>query len=881
MQYKEKRDRDSKKGANDSSGCGSGLERTGHGDSLSGPTREDPTFEFDESPEPAKPLLRDDTSTETIDLASLFTTDLSTTGSFDIRGEIWTTTFGKVLQALPIPAFLIDSDYKVLQANQACSKICRTYNRTILGVPFSGLFAVSSHGKKVQSWLEDVFVTRKPRVGEAILDMGQRKIWARMTFRSLRIMDSRFTLALLEDLTNEKKQLQLNERLTRELEQRVAERTTTLMEANAQLQREINQRQLAEKALRENQERLKAVLEHLPDLLWMKDRNGSYLLVNEALARACGKKTSEAVIGKTDKDIWPKDVSERFMSNDRRVFTARQSQLIDELIVDKGMMKWFETFRTPMFNERGEIVGTVGSARNITERKRAEQALRDSEEKYRNILETIADGYHEVDLAGHLTLVNDSLCDITGYSREELLGRNYRELMDESNAQLAFDAYMEVYQTGGANTGFDCEIIRKDGTRRQVSVSVVLTRDSEENPTGFRGVFRDVTEHKQLEAQLQQAAKMEAIGRLAGGIAHDFNNLLTAVIGHSNILMQETAEDEVKRERLTKIIFAADRAATLTKQLLAFSRKQVLDVKLLNVNEVIAGMEDMLRRIIGENVELAAVCRSPLGRVRADPVQIEQILLNLAVNGRDAMPQGGKLTIETANVLLDQDYSRTQAEVEPGIYVMFSVSDTGVGMDQEIISHIFDPFFTTKEKGVGTGLGLSTVYGIVKQHQGHVVVDSDPGRGTVFKVYLPLIDEALATPETTAKDQAQLSGSETLLVVEDEEVVRNLMCEALTILGYLTLQASDPPQAIAVAGNYDGPIHLLISDVILPQMDGRSLYKKLSTSRTEMKVLYVSGYTENFIVHHGVLDQDVNFLAKPFAVETLAKKIRSVLNADS
>jgi len=853
------------------------------GSSSQGPLRgpdEFLTFELDAGEQTARPLLKDGVSTETIDLASLLTKDVSTTGSFDIRSEIWTTTFGKVLQALPIPALLIDANYHVIQANQACSKISSTCEM-LLDAPFSDLFAESQPCEKVQPLLEEVFASRKTQVAEATLKIAGRKIWARMTFRSLRIMRDRVALCLIEDLTNERKQLQVNERLRLDLERRVKERTATLVKANERLQKEINQRRYAEEALRENQDRLKAVLEHLPDLLWMKDSEGVFQLVNEAFAQACGKRTTEEVLGKTDWDVWPRDFALKYRNDDQAVFESRQSQLVDEPIMTLVGVKWFETFRSPLFDADGELVGTVGSARDITERKTAEQALRDSEEKYRNILETIADGYHEVDLAGNLTLVNDSLCDIMGYSRQEMLGMNYRELMDETNAQRVFQAYNEVYRSSIPNRGFDFEGVRKDGTKSWIAVSISLIRDVKQQVVGFRGVFRDVTEHRRLEEQLRQAAKMEAIGQLAGGIAHDFNNLLTAVIGYTDLLMQEVPEKDSRHERLANIALAANRAAALTKQLLAFSRKQVLDLKVLNVNNVIAGMREMLRRLIREDIELVTDCFSPLGHVRADPSQIEQILLNLAVNARDAMPHGGRLKIETANVLLDEDYSRTRADMEPGLYVVCAVSDSGVGMDSEVMAHIFDPFFTTKDKGVGTGLGLATVYGIVKQHQGHVFVESKPGCGAVFKVYLPLVQKVSDMTPPVEVDEVQLGGTETVLVVEDEEAVRNLACEYLEMLGYSVLPAGDPRQAIASSDGHGGEIHLLLSDVVLPQMDGRSLYKILSTAHPGLKVLYVSGYTEDYIVQHGVLDRGVHFLAKPFTVETLARKVRFILDEHS
>ena len=532
----------------------------------------------------------------------------------------------------------------------------------------------------------------------------------------------------------------------------------------------------------------------------------------------------------------------------------------------------------PVYDREGCVVGGIGIVEDITERKQAEDNLRESEEKYRNILETITDGYHEVDLEGNLTLVNDSLCEILNYSREELLGVNYREFMDPQNAKLIYSAYHEVFTTGRPNPGFNHQILRKDGTARDVSVSIALMKDSDGRPCGFRGIYRDITDRKLLEEQLRQAAKMEAIGQLAGGIAHDFNNLLTAMIGYSNMLMQEVPQTPRYQEKLAQIRRAAERAAALTQQLLAFGRKQVLDTRLVNLNTIISDLEEMLRRLIGENIEIVTLLDPDIGMIQADPGQIDQILMNLAVNARDAMPQGGRMAIETARVTLDEEYSRSHPEVAAGEYVMVSVIDTGRGMDDATVSHIFDPFFTTKEKGVGTGLGLSTVYGIVKQHQGHVSVYSEIGCGTVFKVYLPRRTESANLVPKQPTQRSKPGGEETVLVVEDETVVRDLACEALGILGYSALAAADPQEAMAISDNHPGPIHLLLTDVILPVMDGRTLHTHLAESRPGLKALFMSGYTEDFIVHHGVLDRDVHFLRKPFTMDNLAHKIRSALD---
>ncbi|MGO9122735.1 MAG: PAS domain S-box protein [Desulfomonilaceae bacterium] len=533
-------------------------------------------------------------------------------------------------------------------------------------------------------------------------------------------------------------------------------------------------------------------------------------------------------------------------------------------------------FRTVKLS-RGKFVMTCEDA---TERTKALDALRESEQKYRTIIDTIADGYHETDLKGKMALFNHSLCEILGYSKEELKGMNYRAFMDEANAQKVYEAYHEVYLTGKANPGFHYEIIRKDRTRRHCVVSVALIKDSTGQPTGFRGIFRDVTERLQLEDQLRQAAKMEAIGQLAGGVAHDFNNILTAIIGYSDVLNERMGKDSPHKEKVYQINRAAVRAANLTRQLLAFSRKQILDLRPLNVNEVLTNFEKMLKPLIGEDIELMTALDPNLERTMGDSGQVEQILLNLAINARDAMPAGGQLTIETRNVILDEEYARAHPEVRAGPYIMLAVSDTGDGMDSYVLSRVFEPFFTTKGKDRGTGLGLSTVYGIVKQHQGHITAYSEVGRGTTFKVYLPIIENTSDQESKITAVQAQLVGTETILIVEDEEIVRDLTSEVLQMLGYKVLQAGNPEEAARVSKLHGGPIHLMLSDVVLPQMDGKRLYKLLAPLFPGMKVLFVSGYAENAIVHHGVLDPGVNFLHKPFTVEALTKMVRKILDED-
>ncbi|HXV87148.1 MAG TPA: ATP-binding protein, partial [Gemmatimonadales bacterium] len=390
-------------------------------------------------------------------------------------------------------------------------------------------------------------------------------------------------------------------------------------------------------------------------------------------------------------------------------------------------------------------------------------------------------------------------------------------------------------------------------------------------------VFRDVTNQRRLEEQCRQSQKMEAIGQLAGGVAHDFNNILTAITGYSELVLTELADDSPLRADVAEIRKAADRAAVLTRQLLAFGRKQILAPRVLNLNQLVAGLDGLLRRTLGENIDIVTQLDPDLESVRADPGQLEQVIVNLAVNARDAMPEGGKLTIETRNVDLDESYALEHLPVEPGRFVLLAVSDTGVGMSEDTMAHIFEPFYTTKEKGKGTGLGLATVYGIVKQSDGFIWVYSEPGQGATFKIYLPLV-EAAPEAEARAAAAAVKGGNETILLVEDEAGVRALARRVLHGLGYAVLEAGDSGAAEILAGGYDGVIHLLVTDVVLPSGGGRQLADRLVSRRPGLRVLYMSGYTQNAIVHRGILEARTAFLHKPFSPQDLAARVRQVLD---
>ena len=465
---------------------------------------------------------------------------------------------------------------------------------------------------------------------------------------------------------------------------------------------------------------------------------------------------------------------------------------------------------------------------------------------------------------------------LTEHSRSDLMGRRFSEACPE----LATECSAPPERGGTFGASFqpcrEFEVVRPDGKRVVCESTTTIVH----RPSGplLQLSVRDISERKQLEAQLLHAQKMEAVGRLAGGVAHDFNNILTVIMGHSELLMQNDSADDATRQGVREIGTAAERAASLTRQLLAFSRKQMLEPKVLCLNDVVARTSGMLQRLIGEDVDLEMRLDGD-GWVRVDPGQVEQVIMNLAVNARDAMPQGGKLTIETANVTLDQDYAQRRMEVTPGDYVMLAVTDTGEGMSKEVQARLFEPFFTTKPTGKGTGLGLATCHGIVKQSSGHIGVYSELGHGTTFKVYLPRVQQQDA--EVCRREQPAKTGggAETLLLVEDEPVVRELACLVLRKQGYEVLEAADGSRALElVETNRSGRIDLLITDLVMPEIGGKELANRLRATRPDLKVLFCSGYTQDAVVHNGVLADKAAFLQKPYTPTTLGQKVRETID---
>ena len=530
-----------------------------------------------------------------------------------------------------------------------------------------------------------------------------------------------------------------------------------------------------------------------------------------------------------------------------------------------------------LFKETADDVAFAISFLEQEERKNeAEAAFRESENKFKTLFEYAPDAIYLYDFEGRFIDGNRAAEALSGYKKEDLIGRSFLEVNLLSPEEMLKASKLLQRNMEGKPTGPDPVVLkRKDGKSVTVEIRTFPLKLGGQDVV--LAIGRDISERIKLEEQLRQSQKLEGVGRLAGGIAHDFNNLLTTVIGYSDLILEGVMNEGAMREGVKEIRAAGERASSLTRQLLAFSRKQVLQPTVMNLNDTVRDLDKMLRRIIGEDIELRTVLSPELGQVEADKGQIEQVIMNLVINARDAMPRGGKLTIETAAVVLDETYAENHVAVMPGDYVMLSISDTGSGMTREIQAQIFEPFFTTKEKGKGTGLGLSMVYGIVKQSKGNIWVYSEPDKGTSFKIYLPLVEKSTSEALQKVKKEDNPTGSETILIVEDDERVRNLAEKVLKGFGYTVLTAAGGEEAIIISRKHKGRIHLLLTDVVMPGMSSRDLEEHLRPLRPDMKILYMSGYTDNVIVHHGVLDPGKAFLEKPFTPDSLGRKVREVL----
>ena len=638
---------------------------------------------------------------------------------------------------------------------------------------------------------------------------------------------------------------------------------------------DVSERLRADQALRESERRFRQLAENMREVFFVADSQfRETLYISPAY---------EDIWGRSRQTLYdsPRSFIEAVPVEDQgRLFAniakAQEGTTPDDItfrvVRPDGTTRWVLARSVPVRNERGEVYRIAGVVSDVTARKSAEELIR----QLSQAVEQSPAGVIITDIAGVIQYMNRRATELTGYSSAEAIGKNPRIFKSSTTAPEVHRGLWETITAGEEWHGI-LQNRRKDGHLWWNEATISPIRDPEGRVTHFLAIQWDITAQRQLEDQFRQAQKMEAVGRLAGGVAHDFNNLLTVISSYSELLLHDLSAEDPRREDLEEIRKAASGAAGLTRQLLAFSRKQVLEPTVVDLNTVVAGADKMLKRLIGEDIDLVSVLAKDLGAVRADAGQVEQVILNLAVNARDAMPEGGKLTIETSNIKLDTTYVDQHRVVAPGAYVLLSVSDTGTGMDEHTKAHVFEPFFTTKEQGKGTGLGLATVYGIVKQSGGFIWVYSELGQGTTFKIYFPLVEEAATVP-AAHEAPGSLQGTETVLLAEDSAAVRTVANQVLTRHGYKVLEAVDGRSALEVGTRHEGPVHLLVTDVVMPEMSGRQLAERLKERRPALKVLFVSGYTDDAITRHGILEPGIAFLQKPFTPESLARKVREVLD---
>ena len=639
-------------------------------------------------------------------------------------------------------------------------------------------------------------------------------------------------------------------------------------------------RRHAQLALRASEERYRRIVETTSQGVWITDAAGRTTFLNGRMTRMLGVGPAD-VVGRPIDAFLPEADRAAHAPWLARSRPGSDAAELDLLRAD-GTVLAARMETTPILDDEGRFEGVLAMVTDVTERKRTQEALRLSEARFARLAESGIVGIAFADVLGHLHDANDAYLRMMGFTRDDLAaGRaGWKDRTPPEWAASDAAAVRQLAERGVA-APFEKEMLRKDGSRVPVLVGIAML----DHPHCI-AFIADLTERKRAEAalqrteeQLRQAQKMEAIGCLAGGVAHDFNNLLTVIIGYTDLALGRLDAEDPLRRHLDEVQRASRRATNLTRQLLAVSRRQLLQPRLVDLNDVVSGMTKMLERLVGEDVELRLVPGPRLPRVKVDPGQIEQVLLNLVVNARDAMPRGGKLTIETSSVVLDEHYVAAHVGSTPGPHVLLAVSDTGCGIDAATQARMFEPFFTTKEPGRGTGLGLSTVQGIVAQSGGSVWVYSEVGLGSTFKVYLKALPDGAPGDEAANVPAAleDLGGTETILLVEDDEALRGLTSAILRERGYEVLVAESGADALLVAERHPGPIDLLLTDVVMPRMSGSELAARLAPLRPGIRVLYVSGYTDDAVVRHGILSSDVAFLQKPMTAELLARKVRDVL----
>ncbi|MFH1985155.1 MAG: PAS domain S-box protein [Pseudomonadota bacterium] len=628
-----------------------------------------------------------------------------------------------------------------------------------------------------------------------------------------------------------------------------------------------------------------ATFDAINDAVWILDRNSRVVRSNRAASRLFGKALDDML----GKHCWEIVHCTQEPIAECPATRMRHSLRRESMDLHVGE-QWFQVAVDPILDAKSNLTGTVHIVSDITERKRTEESLRESEERLQLVMEGSQLGYWDWNIETGEVRRNKHWAEMLGYTLEEIeyTVNQWTDLHHPDDAAAATKSIRDHLEGKTPAHRIEYRMRAKDGQYKWIlDQARVVKRDAQGKPIRMCGTHTDVSERKRsekerekLQHQLTQAQKMESVGRLAGGVAHDFNNMLSVILGHAGMALDEVDPAMPLYGRLKEIRKAGERSADLTRQLLAFARKQTVSPSVLDLNKTVAGMTSMLKRLIGEDIDLAWRPGKKVWPVKMDPSQIDQILANLCVNARDAIADVGKVTVETGNATLENTYCTDHLGFLPGEYVLLAVSDNGCGMDAETLNNIFEPFFTTKEPGRGTGLGLATVYGVVKQNDGFVNVYSEPGQGTTFKIYLPRHRTKMeALPQKVAAQPTE-RGHETILLVEDEPAILEITTMMLEKMGYRVVAAKTPGEAIRLALEHVGKIHLLVTDVVMPEMNGRDLAKNILAIHPYVKRLFMSGYTSNVIAHHGVLDAGVNFIQKPFSMESLGAKVREALETD-